>query len=430
MDEVETPFTTKSKANAEDLRHYEVFPEEKIQQKIDLYFSPYNKVHNFKRWMNFERNDESPDGECQKAGNPNDKWQRISELILNKEGSFLRKSLRCINKAKYEHYEEISKSMVKIKPRRSPWQDQHFYRIQSIRQSTLASQRRASFASACHTIRSRSILSPIAKRFSERTEEKEDKVNEENISKVVSIMKMVQENSRSQSPTSESSYQGSEVSSTKQNKDLFQVYLDEIRQKINKKIVVEEQEQRNTLLRDLEWKFPEFKPIGRTYSTTARTTKSIPMLKVLSDDHLSIFTRDPFSSEKNISKNEFLDKPISKSTINKNHIIQTGEKCLQRKRNLFVSPHRQMSEYKFQKIEVDECNLDPETTPERTLGVLKRNLQPIRIPKKKFSEMKCMHSPGVTFKSKSKKSLLKNFDKRRQSVSHKCKSVNYQIWRH
>ena len=37
------------------------------------------------------------------------KWHRISDLILNSDDIFLRKSLRQINKQLYKNYEQISK---------------------------------------------------------------------------------------------------------------------------------------------------------------------------------------------------------------------------------------------------------------------------------------------------------------------------------
>jgi len=50
---------------------------------------------------------------------PEKSWNKISDLILNRKGEFLRKSLRILNKKKYQQYEEMSKTMEKMKLKRS-----------------------------------------------------------------------------------------------------------------------------------------------------------------------------------------------------------------------------------------------------------------------------------------------------------------------
>ena len=45
------------------------------------------------------------------------KWNKISDLILNQSDDYLRKSLRLINKDLYHNWEEMSKNLLKGRPR-------------------------------------------------------------------------------------------------------------------------------------------------------------------------------------------------------------------------------------------------------------------------------------------------------------------------
>ena len=103
-----------------ELKKFEIFPDRKIQEKIDRYMSPYNKAYNFRNFMNFDEANTNDFDECSELEPSNIKWNKISDLILHKSRWFLRKSLKCINKQLYKNWEEISKSF-KIKPRRSHW---------------------------------------------------------------------------------------------------------------------------------------------------------------------------------------------------------------------------------------------------------------------------------------------------------------------
>ena len=75
---------------------FEVFPNRRIQEKIDRYLSPYNKTFNFRKCMNFDDNDhENKDINNELESPPvNQKWNKISDMILHQNRGFLRKSLK------------------------------------------------------------------------------------------------------------------------------------------------------------------------------------------------------------------------------------------------------------------------------------------------------------------------------------------------
>mmetsp|Transcript_7171 Transcript_7171/g.6361 ORF Transcript_7171/g.6361 Transcript_7171/m.6361 type:complete len:133 (+) Transcript_7171:124-522(+) len=54
----------------EDLRNYELFPNRKIQEKIDKFFTPYNKAFNMERCMNFGEEDKETAKEERKFKTP------------------------------------------------------------------------------------------------------------------------------------------------------------------------------------------------------------------------------------------------------------------------------------------------------------------------------------------------------------------------
>mmetsp|Transcript_21625 Transcript_21625/g.24873 ORF Transcript_21625/g.24873 Transcript_21625/m.24873 type:complete len:89 (-) Transcript_21625:816-1082(-) len=87
-----------------------------------MYFSPYNKAFNFQKSMKFDEpgavHDKPLDSWPLKFDGAR-KWNEISDFILNHNGDFLRKSLRCINKEMYKNAEEMSRSIIKLRPRRS-----------------------------------------------------------------------------------------------------------------------------------------------------------------------------------------------------------------------------------------------------------------------------------------------------------------------
>jgi len=118
MENAESPILTKTSTSADDMRNYEVFPDKKTQDKIDVLLSPYNKGNSFKRCMNFDDSTHVLDKKDD-VSEATYKWQKISDFILNQKDDFLRKTLRLINKKKYADYEDLSKCMVKLKPKRS-----------------------------------------------------------------------------------------------------------------------------------------------------------------------------------------------------------------------------------------------------------------------------------------------------------------------
>ena len=99
---------------------------------------------------------ETPKESQKEFKSPENCWNKISDLILNKKGDFLRKSLRVLNKEKYDKYEEMSKTMRKLKPKRSFCRNQSYYRIQSIKNNEIAQTRRSGIIASGR-------LSPVAR---------------------------------------------------------------------------------------------------------------------------------------------------------------------------------------------------------------------------------------------------------------------------
>ena len=170
----------------------------KIQEKIDRFLSPYNKAWNMERWMNF---DDLIDQEKTRNGEevniPEKSWNKISDLILNRKGEFLRKSLRILNKKKYQQYEEMSKTMEKMKPKRSIWRNQSYYRIQSIKNNEIAITRRNGITIPAQPRNSQEIRNssknllrlPSTSFIPSKNDTEESPIDENVITRVVSIMK-------------------------------------------------------------------------------------------------------------------------------------------------------------------------------------------------------------------------------------------------
>lgn len=183
-----------------DVRDYELFPHKRLQQKIDFLVSPYNKGYNLERSMNFME-PESLEGKESESKGAMDCWSKISKLILTCKGDF-RKSLRVLNKERYDEYETMSRTMSKIKPRRSLCRNQTYYRLQSFRNREISAARRGAILnSECSspgaysrdgdTQGSTKNLLGIPRNTGSNFygDEDETPVDEKTISKVVSFMK-------------------------------------------------------------------------------------------------------------------------------------------------------------------------------------------------------------------------------------------------
>ena len=180
--------------NDNGILSFEVFPNRRIQEKIDRYLSPYNKTFNFRKCMNFDDNDhENKDINNELESPPvNQKWNKISDMILHQNRGFLRKSLKWINKQLYKYWEELSKS-YKIRPRRSNCRNQSFYRIQSFKSP---SSRRVS---SNHLNFENTLKTPGDHQIESSKFIEEEEFNDENISQALLIMKALKDTNRSNS---------------------------------------------------------------------------------------------------------------------------------------------------------------------------------------------------------------------------------------
>lgn len=177
----EVPQQTK---RVEDFKKYELFPDKKIQDKIDLFFSPYNRTTNLKRGMNFE--EEQNEDQDADPGSPEKKWQKISELILNQDGNFLRKSLRVLNKERYDHYAQVSQTMKRIKPRQSFIGRPSMNRMPSFSSAQSGVQKREGFRSPQKIAKSYlQVPGKSPGRSAYKITEELEEVDESDISKIV-----------------------------------------------------------------------------------------------------------------------------------------------------------------------------------------------------------------------------------------------------
>lgn len=115
---------------------YQLFPDRKLQEKIDKFLSPYNNQNNLQRSMNFENINNEENNNFEKIQNENIKndhksrnspqtqsWKKISNFIFNEKIDF-RNSLRVLNKKRYVEYEKAFHTMMNLKPEWSVFKHQ------------------------------------------------------------------------------------------------------------------------------------------------------------------------------------------------------------------------------------------------------------------------------------------------------------------
>ena len=71
---------------------------DKMQEKIDYYFTPYNRRLAFNKFMKFEEEH---------------KWTELTDFILNEDKEIFRKSLNSINNGLYLELENVAKNKIK-----------------------------------------------------------------------------------------------------------------------------------------------------------------------------------------------------------------------------------------------------------------------------------------------------------------------------
>lgn len=95
-----------TKSEAEKHLNFNPLPSKETQKKIDMLITPYNKTKVVTKFMNFNDKDSAkqhtPDA-------PNEKWNKISKLILYQDKYSLRNTLECIN---VEFYERMNKQAL------------------------------------------------------------------------------------------------------------------------------------------------------------------------------------------------------------------------------------------------------------------------------------------------------------------------------
>ena len=159
--------------------HYEIFPDEHIQKKLNILVSPYNNTLNFKKWMNFNEIEDQLENK-----NFSNKWIKISDLILKNDDWFLRKSLRLINQQLYKSYDQISKNLktTRIKSRG---------RMQSNIKDRNLKQNEMNYERSTFSKVTGEMWLLKAPKITQSKEIKimEDEVNEKDISKVIWMMK-------------------------------------------------------------------------------------------------------------------------------------------------------------------------------------------------------------------------------------------------
>ena len=82
----------------ENLKKYTVVPTENMQEKIDYFFSPYNRKLNFSKFMKFEEEQS---------------WIELTDFILKEDKDIFRKSLNSINNGLYLELENVAKNRIK-----------------------------------------------------------------------------------------------------------------------------------------------------------------------------------------------------------------------------------------------------------------------------------------------------------------------------
>lgn len=257
-------------------------------------------------------------------------WQKISEFILKQKPEFLRKSLRCLNKERYDHLDKMSKSMVRLKPRRSRCQNQSFYKLQSIRQNKLSPQQRRTGFIAINS-NAKSYLQVPGRDSMKSSFVPDEEIDEENITRIVSMMKFIKTpSSRPDSPQSEKS-STSTNSGGKPKLETFDKYLLKLREQLNKKVSVEKSPTKSPLFSHLDKKMPTFEPLGKSFKNIPLTPRQRPCLRVFSESKFEGINRNMFKSEKNVMKSSPLLKPSVVTEQRKANIINSGQKILESK---------------------------------------------------------------------------------------------------
>mmetsp|Transcript_24184 Transcript_24184/g.24111 ORF Transcript_24184/g.24111 Transcript_24184/m.24111 type:complete len:242 (+) Transcript_24184:18-743(+) len=133
------------------LKDFEILPSKEIQDKIDLFLSPYNKSSNMQKCMNFNEPDPkscSPSSDSRQPISNNNQlsyiynnWKKISNFICKENGDF-RKSLRILNKARYKEYEEVFKTMMCLKPEWSVFKSQICKTVNATNTKKVSNKRR------------------------------------------------------------------------------------------------------------------------------------------------------------------------------------------------------------------------------------------------------------------------------------------------
>lgn len=252
--------------------------------------------------MNFEEINQKEDAEVEKTTtNIENKWNKISGLILNNKGDFLRKFLRVLNKERYEHYESLTKTMVKMKPNRSDCRNSTFYRVQSYRDSSIASQRRISILSPIPSSKGRlgiqfssskgNLRMPSYCKRRDNIDEV-DEVDEQDISRVVTMMKAMNSKSRNNSTNTDSSQEDNKEDSI-QNPNDFSDYLSELKKNSSKSIFMNSNEKKHCK-KYFHKRIPAFKPLQTDSIRTSTTTKHIPFLSKLLESDKSKSQKDVF----------------------------------------------------------------------------------------------------------------------------------------
>ena len=232
----------------------------------------------------------------------NHKWNKISDFILNQKGDFLRKSLRWINKDLYKNWEEMSKSMIKITPRRSNCKDQAFYRFQSIRSSLSSANKRLSYAkkkSGASYLKIPTIVE-ANKQLKEEIEEEDDQVDEENISKALWIMKVIKQTKRSSSIESKTSSETDTSEEEEVSPNDFDQFLNELKSS-KKKIarnINKSTRRMNTDMIKYNIRVQSYEPVSKSNQVNDNLLREKPNLRIFAERRLNKCISETFRSEK------------------------------------------------------------------------------------------------------------------------------------
>jgi len=189
--------------------------------------------------------------------------------------------------------------MKKLKPKRSICKNQSYYRIQSFKDKELSGARRSGviFSESIIPMRGRqefqssqpstkSILKlPESEQENMLREEEESLVDEQVISRVVSIMKAVNQNSRDNSTETQSSSSSSSTSTNKGKVDHFEQYLKGfIKRDKSRAISSRKNRQENSIMNNMSKKIPVFSPIRSSFSRQIATSKNLPRINTMNGD--------------------------------------------------------------------------------------------------------------------------------------------------